>query len=146
MNADRDLTTNMATIYHFLIFLSTLTFGLRFDIPATSGQGTVRCLEQFIQKNTITKGVVESSPFPFQQLDFIITDDQVIPNKLFSKYSLVNSQKFSFTTNQDGTVKFCFTATLGQGQVPGPDKKRKVYFHLNSGIVEDEIHPESKSR
>jgi emp24/gp25L/p24 family/GOLD len=125
-----------------LLFLSQ-TFSLRFDIPSTSGQGTIRCLTQSIQKSSITKGIIDSPPLPFQKLDFVITDDS--GNKLFSKLDLVSLIKFSFTTTQDTSVNFCVTATLDAGQVPDKDKKRDVYLHIAGGS-EETVDPASKSR
>lgn len=56
------------------------------------------------------------------------------------------SQKFSFTTHVAAHVKFCFTATLTEGQQPGPDMKRSVFLHVDTEHTNYALDPETKSR
>ncbi|KAJ2985636.1 Transmembrane emp24 domain-containing protein 10, partial [Globomyces sp. JEL0801] len=112
------------------------------EIVGTSGQGTLKCVEQFITQDSTVKGSIDIPNKAHITVDFIITDDTPLKNTLYSKKSVYGPQKFSFTTQEDTMIKYCFTATLANGQVPSPEMKRTIFLHIESGHTTAEEDPE----
>lgn len=110
------------------LLLSVITC-IRFHLPSTP-EGNQFCLTQFVWSDTPVTGtagigknntaiiliigllILESTPQPFQSVDFEVTEGDSV---LFSKKNLVDVVKFSFTTTSDVPVRFCFTSTLTSG-------------------------------
>jgi hypothetical protein len=84
---------------------------IRFDLPATD-EGNTMCVSQLVWNDTPVSGSAETTIVPFQTIDFTITEGESV---MFSKKGLSESTKFSFTTQSDVPVKFCFTATRTGG-------------------------------
>ena len=58
----------------FILLLSATGFihdvvGVRFELHATSGQGTTKCLEQFGYDGTLVSGVINVGPGKNQRVD-----------------------------------------------------------------------------
>ena len=64
----------MTTIRFWIsIFLSIFSASaLRFEIAATQGQGTVRCIEQTMHSNTLVRGEVDIPSRAFQTVDVLV--------------------------------------------------------------------------
>jgi hypothetical protein len=86
---------------------------IRFDLPATT-EGNTLCLSQLVWGDTPVSGTADTTNVPFQTIDFTITEGESV---LFSKKALSETTKFSFTTQSDVPVKFCFKATLTSGNI-----------------------------
>lgn len=55
-----------------LSFLALAINGLRFEIVATAGQGTLRCFEQFALEGQEIRGQIDIPNEANQQVDFLV--------------------------------------------------------------------------
>ncbi|OAJ39809.1 hypothetical protein BDEG_23624 [Batrachochytrium dendrobatidis JEL423] len=116
-----------------LAFIAVSVSALRFDLLATSGQGTRKCIDQYVHKNTLVSGIVDVPARDSQRVDAEIIDDTVNQSKHWSRPNIVGEHKFSFTVHEDAYLRFCFTSTLPNDVAPGPDVKRTVFLRLDMG-------------
>ncbi|KAH6575886.1 hypothetical protein BASA50_010596 [Batrachochytrium salamandrivorans] len=127
------LMVQLLLLAMLLAMLSSSVHALRFDLHATAGQGTQKCVEQYVHKDTLVTGAVDIPARENQRIDAEIIDDTASHNKHWSKPNVVGEHKFSFTVHQDAYLRFCFTGTLPNGGIPGPDVKRPVYLRIDVG-------------
>ncbi|KAI8927200.1 emp24/gp25L/p24 family/GOLD-domain-containing protein [Entophlyctis helioformis] len=120
-----------------LLGLASLLAGsvhaLRFDLHATTGQGTRKCVESYARRDSVVSGTLDVPARSMQRVDVEIIDDTPVTNKHWSKLSVNGEHKFSFTVHQDANLRFCFTNTLQDGQVPHSDVKRQVTLRVDVG-------------
>jgi hypothetical protein len=108
------LKLKAAQMFSFFLMLWIIggVASLRFDIPATHGEGTLKCFEQFVAKDTHVQGFVDSPSASGQVLNAKALNGPVV---LWNKPAIEAKAQYSFTTHEDASVKFCFTNVLDNG-------------------------------
>eukprot|EP00842_Homolaphlyctis_polyrhiza_P003771 jgi/Hompol1/4395/HPOL_001045-RA len=122
-----------AMLLLLLSLLAGSVSALRFELHASPGQGTRKCLDMFVPKESLVAGSVDIPYVSGQKISVEIIDESHDRNKYWTKPNVRDEQKFSFTVHVDVDLRFCFTNVLDEGQVPGPSVKRTIYLQVDTG-------------
>ncbi|KAI9203709.1 emp24/gp25L/p24 family/GOLD-domain-containing protein [Polychytrium aggregatum] len=127
----------MLRLWTTLALLVACVSAVKFELyaePHGQEEQSRHCLGQYMGKDVLVVGSVDVGESPYaQQVNIEIIDTSDASNKYFSKRSASGIQKFSFTTHAYAEVKFCFTNVLEPGIHPGPQYKKTIQLHVDTG-------------
>ncbi|KAJ3416402.1 U2 snRNP-associated SURP domain-containing protein [Chytridiales sp. JEL 0842] len=140
------LPSLLLTLLLIALFYIPATQAVKFELPASHGSGNRRCIQQYMNKDTLAVGHFEVGPGEHMKIDVEIFDDAAIPNKFWKKGNVnTGSQKFSFTSHQAAVIQYCFTNTLADEQLMGPSMKRTIALHVDTGAEAEQYADEAKN-
>ncbi|KAJ3070961.1 vesicle coat component [Quaeritorhiza haematococci] len=121
-------------LFAVLVFLQSVV-AVKFELLAEpqGSDANKRCISQFIGRDTYVVGTAEISDGYNQNIELEIVDISPARNHYYRNAKLQKVAKFAFTTHTHADVEFCFRNVLDPGFTPGPQYKRTVNLHVDTG-------------